>query len=106
MSPIGTREGPCFDHLLQMTDRRGLTENAAGGVSRPDRRYRVDNTARALALVSREAGHDQQLQRPRHLYLTFVLNAIASDGSCHHQMNGAGTWLNRSSVGHCWGYAL
>ena len=47
---------PKFDHLLQLTDRRGTFEHARHAEPSPDVGYRTDDVARVLVVPAREPG--------------------------------------------------
>ena len=97
---------PVFDHLLRLTDRRGLFEHARLSVPRREHGYCVDDAARGLVVICRESGSDFNLRRLERHYLDFVLGCIQPDGTCHNRMDAEGAWLDESSVGDWWGRAL
>jgi hypothetical protein len=88
-----------------MTDERGLFEHALHDEPRPEHGYCVDDAARGLVVVSRQADHDRTLSRLNRVYLDFVLGALAPDGSCHNRMGTDGGWDDEPTVGDWWGRA-
>ena len=97
---------PNFEHLARLTDKRGLFEHARYSTPRPEHGYCLDDVARALVVVCREPGPDLRIQRLAHIYLDFVLAAVAPDGRCHNRMNTDGRWIDESGLGDWWGRAL
>lgn len=95
-----------FDHLLRLSDERGLFEHAEFSRPRPEHGYCVDDVARGLVVVCREESTDAAVRRLERRYLRFVLDAIAPDGTCHNRMGIDGTWLDDPGVGDWWGRAL
>jgi hypothetical protein len=95
-----------FDHLVRMTDARGLFEHAEFATPRPGHGYCVDDVARGLVVVSREPGQGELVRRLTRRYLNFVLAALAADGTCRNRMSVAGEWLDEPSVGDWWGRAV
>lgn len=95
-----------FDHLLRLTDHRGLFEHARLSVPRREHGYCVDDVARGLVVVCRESSTDFSLRRLERQYLDFVLAAIEPDGTCRNRMDADGAWLDKPAVGDWWGRAL
>jgi hypothetical protein len=104
---IGAR-GPAvvFDHLLRLTDARGLFEHAQLSVPRSEHGYCVDDVARGLVVVCRESGSEFSVRRLERHYLDFVLAAIDADGSCRNRMDVDGAWLDEPGLGDWWGRAV
>jgi hypothetical protein len=102
----GSAPMPVFDHLLRLTDDRGLFEHALLSVPRGEHGYCVDDVARGLVVVCREADSDFNVRRLERHYLDFVLAAIRPDGTCRNRMNTAGVWLDEPSIGDWWGRAV
>jgi hypothetical protein len=97
---------PVFDHLLRLTDDRGLFEHAELSVPRRDHGYCVDDVARALVVVCRESSADFTVRQLERRYLDFVLDGVQPDGTCHNRMDADGVWLDEPGTGDWWGRAL
>lgn len=97
---------PGFDHLVRLTDGRGLFEHARYDVPRREHGYCVDDVARALVVTCREPVMTPELQRLCALYLDFTLSAVRADAACHNRMNADGRWTDEPSFGDWWGRAL
>jgi hypothetical protein len=103
---VGTVEGPVFEHLHRLTDRRGLFEHALHGDPRPEHGYCVDDVSRALLVVCREQRPGPELKLVGRRYLDFTLAAVQPDGSCHNRMSIDGEWSDEPGLGDWWGRAL
>lgn len=101
----GHSQDHVFDHLLAMSDDRGLFEHADGVVPRREHGYCTDDNARLLAVTSmhHDEGAAQHLNR---LSLHFVRSAFAPDGSCRNRMSADGEWTDLPTTDDCWGRAL
>lgn len=97
---------PVFDHLLALTDGRGLFEHARYAIPRPEHAYCVDDVARALVVTVREPDPGRELLRLQQLYLGFLVAAVATDGRCHNRMGLHGRWTDQPGLGDWWGRAL
>lgn len=97
---------PSFTHLRRLTDHGGLYEHALGTVPRPEHAYCVDDVARALVVVCREAAHSHEQDDLVEQYLGFVLAAQADDGRFHNRRSADLSWTDEPSVEDCWGRAL
>jgi hypothetical protein len=97
---------PVFDHLAALTDDRGLFEHALFSAPRREHGYCVDDAARALVVVCREADATPRVRRLERTYLNFVLAAIDPDGGCHNRMGLDGEWHDDAAFGDWWGRAL
>lgn len=97
---------PVFDHLLRLTDQRGLFEHAELSAPRREHGYCVDDVARGLVVVCRESGSDFNVRRLERHYLDFVLAGIQPDGTCRNRMDADGAWVDEAGVGDWWGRAL
>ncbi len=93
---------PPFTHLRRLTDAGGVYEHAEGTSPRHEHGYCVDDVARALVVVSREAEQADLLD----LYLSFVLGAQAQDGRFTNRRAVDLSWSGRPTVEDCWGRAL
>jgi hypothetical protein len=94
-----------LDHLVHLSDDRGLFEHADGATPRREHGYCVDDNARLLIVTSREpdGGDGHRLSR---LALDLVIAAQAPDGRCRNRLDITGTWTDRTSTDDCWGRAL
>jgi hypothetical protein len=95
-----------FDHLDRLSDERGLFEHALLSAPRRDHGYCVDDVARGLVVVCREPASTPTLDRLERLYLSFLVDAIGSDGRCHNRMGTDGAWHDEAAVGDWWGRAV
>lgn len=95
---------PPFTHLRRLTDAGGLHEHALGTTPRPEHGYCVDDVARALVVVCREA--DPDLADLRTQYLGFVLDAQDRDGRFRNRRAGNLRWSGEPTVEDWWGRAL
>ena len=97
-----------FTHLRRLTDAGGLYEHACGTQPRPEHGYCVDDVARALVVVCREAG--PEVDDLREQYLAFVLAAQLPDGRFRNRRAADLTWQDAPPDGEpvedCWGRAL
>jgi hypothetical protein len=97
---------PTFGHLRRLTDHGGVYEHACLTVPRPEHGYCVDDVARALVVVCREAAHSSAQDDLLEQYLAFVLAAQAADGRFHNRRGTDLVWSDEPSVEDCWGRAL
>ena len=97
---------PVFDHLLRLTDDRGLFEHARLSVPRREHGYCVDDVARGLVVVCREPFAAFAVRRLERHFLGFVLAAIGPDGSGRNRMTVDGAWADEPGTGDWWGRAL
>jgi hypothetical protein len=100
------RPAPVFDHLVRLTDGRGIFEHALLSTPRPEHGYCVDDVARGLVVVCRQPFPDQRLRELSNVYLDFVLSAIDPDGACHNRMDVHGVWRDDAGLGDWWGRAI
>lgn len=94
-----------FDHLVTMTDERGLFEHALGTERRREHGYCTDDNARLLVLASRERDRGAP-GRLGHVAFEFVLDAQAPDGRFHNRMSAEGAFTDRATTHDCWGRAV
>ena len=90
---------PSFEHVLRLTDERGMFEHADGTTPRRDGGYCLDDVARALVVVCRQRPATSTLDRLATTYLAFVRRAQAPDGhsrgdiiSCNNVLAGPVRW--------------
>jgi len=97
---------PSFEHVLRLTDERGMFEHADGTTPRRDGGYCLDDVARALVVVCRQRPATSTLDRLATTYLAFVRRAQAPDGRCHNRLDRHGQWEDQPDTGDWWGRAL
>lgn len=97
---------PPFEHILRLTDQRGIFEHADGIVPRYECGYCLDDVARALMVVCRQRPMTRRLQKLIGVYFRFVTRAQAPDGRCHNRLDRCGRWEDRPETGDWWGRAL
>jgi len=97
---------PSFEHVLRLTDERGMFEHADGTTPRRDGGYCLDDVARGLVVVCRHRPATSTLDGLATTYLSFVRRAQASDGRCHNRLDRHGRWEDQPDTGDWWGRAL
>ena len=97
---------PSFEHVLRLTDERGMFEHADGTTPRRDGGYCLDDVARGLVVVCRHRPATSTLDGLATTYLSFVTRAQASDGRCHNRLDRYGRWEDQPDTGDWWGRAL
>jgi hypothetical protein len=95
-----------YAHILRLSDGRGIFEHAAGSVPRVEGGYCLDDTARALIVVCREAVQSRDLRHLAAVYFDFVLDAQAPNGACHNRLDTFGRWQDEPGLGDWWGRSL
>ncbi len=94
-----------YRHLLRLSDDVGLFEHARGPVPRREHGYCLDDVARGLVVLSREAHPDVELSRLQDTLLAFV--AHANDGGRFRNRLGYDRrWEDEPTLGDWWGRAL
>ncbi len=101
-----TFPAPSFTHLRRLTDEGGLYEHARWAGVRREHGYCVDDVARALVVVCREADPPAVADGLREQYLGFVLEAQGADGRSRNRRGADLRWWDRPGVEDCWGRAL
>jgi len=97
---------PPFEHVLRLTDGRGIFEHADGVSPRQECGYCLDDVARALMVVCRQRPVTPTIERLADVYLRFITRAQAPDGRCHNRLDRHGRWTDRPDTGDWWGRAL
>ncbi len=97
---------PPFEHVLRLTDERGIFEHADGVAPRLECGYCLDDVARALVVVCRQRPVTPDLERLAARYFRFVRLAQAPDGRFHNRLDRLGRWEDRPGTGDWWGRAL
>ena len=93
-----------YDHVRALTDAGGLYEHAERFYPRRECGYCVDDVARALVVVCRDA--TDEVDDLREQYLAFVLAAQEPGGRFHNRRRFDLGWTDTASVEDCWGRAL
>ncbi len=104
-SPLEAPE-PDYDHLIHMTDARGTFEHALFTEPRPEHGYCSDDMARVLVVATRERGRGSAMRTLAMLSLSFLQDALDSDGRCRNRMNRRGAWEDSPAVDDCWGRSI
>jgi hypothetical protein len=94
-----------LDHLVAMTDERGLFEHAEHAVARPEHGYCTDDNARLLAVTSALSA-EGAAHALSAVALRFVLASQSPDGRTHNRMNALGEWTDEPTTDDCWGRSL
>jgi hypothetical protein len=98
---------PVFDHLLNMTDRRGTFEQANLAEPVAEHGYCTDDMARVLVVVSREEPDPARRLNPlAGLAFRFVEDALALSGACHNRMDSSGKWTDEPTLEDGWGRCI
>jgi hypothetical protein len=97
---------PPFQHVLRMTDERGIFEHADGVVPRYECGYCLDDVARALVVVCRQRPMTPTLEHLAEVYLRFIGCAQTLDGRFHNRLDRHGRWEDIPTTGDWWGRAL
>lgn len=95
-----------FAHLLRLTDDTGLLEHARGAIGRRGCAYCVDDAARGLVVVSREADPSLALARAGECYLGLLAHAQAPDGQFRNRLSFDRRWEDSPGLGDWWGRAM
>lgn len=85
---------PRYEHLAHLTHRIGMWEHAEFLQPRPEHGFCTDDNARALILVSRDAGRTAGLGALGKTYLQFVLDARSPAGRLRNRRDQDGAWLD------------
>ncbi len=105
ISPLEAPE-PDFGHLISMTDGRGTFEHALFSEPRPEHGYCSDDMARVLVVATRERGRAPAMRNLAMLSLSFLQDALNSQGKCRNRMNHSGAWEDRPALDDCWGRTI
>src|SRR6202042_3122466 len=97
---------PDYDHLISMTDARGTFEHALFSEPRPEHGYCSDDMARVLVVATREQRFTSAMRTLAMLSLSFLQDALASDGKCRNRMNRRGAWEDSPTLDDCWGRSI
>ena len=97
---------PDFGHLISMTDTRGTFEHALYSAPRPEHGYCTDDMARVLVVATRERGRSPAMRNLAMLSLSFLQDALDSEGKCRNRMNRSGVWEDPPALDDCWGRSI
>lgn len=97
---------PRFEHLARLTHQLGMWEHAELMVPRTEHGFCTDDNARALIVVSRDAGRTAALDVLGQTYLRFVLDARTPAGRFRNRRDQDGTWLDEVGSDDSQGRAL
>jgi hypothetical protein len=97
---------PSFAHLLRMSDDTGVFEHARGAVPRREHGYCVDDVARALLVISREADPEPAVAALGERCLAFLAHAQDADGGFRNRLGYDRSWKDTPGTGDWWGRAL
>lgn len=101
-----TSPRPPFEHVLRLSDDRGIFEHADGVTPRYECGYCLDDVARALVVVCRQRPVTPDVAALTQRYFDFVVAAQAPDGRFHNRMDRHGAWEDEPTAGDWWGRAL
>lgn len=98
-----TAPSPIFDHLLQMSDRRGTFEHACLAEPMPEHGYCTDDMARVLIVAAREPDSEGVVNGLAGLAVRFLNEAQAFSGACRNRMDNTGRWTDEPTTEDHWG---
>ncbi len=97
---------PDFGHLVSMTDAHGTFEHALFSEPRPEHGYCSDDMARVLVVATREQRPARAMRNLAMVSLSFLQDALDSQGRCRNRMNCSGTWEDSPALDDCWGRTI
>ncbi len=100
------KASPPYEHLSALTDHNGVFEHALLDAPRREHGSCVDDVARALIVVTREAQQTVELRKMAAIYLRFLESAVREDGLVHNRMGADGAWSDDPAMGDWWGRLL
>ena len=95
-----------FQHLLAISDSRGVFEHCQGGRPRIEHGYCVDDVARALILLERVGDLPEDLDRLAWVCMDFLADAQVDDGRVINRCDVRGNWFGEPEVRDHWGRAV
>ena len=103
-----------YTHLSRLSDDTALFEHARYATPRREHGYCLDDVARGLVVLSRDAEPDRYPSAPgasdrdrlTERYLAFCTQAQSSDGRFHNRMTSDRRWHDRPGLGDWWGRGL
>lgn len=94
-----------LDHVLRMTDNRGILEHSLFATPDATEGYTVDDNARALQMVLRLDRVDEQREDLIETYLEFLISARTEKGF-HNDLGSDLAWEDKAGVGEWFGRAM
>ncbi|MGI9197195.1 MAG: glycosyltransferase [Candidatus Nanopelagicales bacterium] len=95
-----------FQHLIAISDERGVFEHCQGGQPRIEHGYCVDDVSRALIVLERVGSLPDELGSLADICLDFLLEAQTDDGQVVNRCDIRGVWFGEPEVRDHWGRAL
>lgn len=95
-----------YDHLLSLTDGRGVFEHCAGRVPRVEHGYCVDDVARAWIVAERGLSEDPDLEFVADTCARFLTEATTGHGTIRNRLDVHGVWRGEADAADHWGRAL
>ena len=95
-----------YDHLLSLTDARGVFEHCSGLEPLPEHGYCVDDVARALIVAERGLVQEPRLARVADTCTDFLADALHDSGRVRNRCDVSGTWSGPYDTCDHWGRAL
>ena len=95
-----------YDHLLSLTDGRGVFEHCAGRIPRVEHGYCVDDVARAWIVAERGLDEDPDLEFVADTCARFLTEATSGDGTIRNRCDVEGVWHGPADTADHWGRAL
>lgn len=95
-----------YDHLISLTDGRGVFEHCNGRVPRVEHGYCVDDVARAWIVAERGITEDPDLEFVAGTCARFLADAMGEDGTVRNRCDVDGIWHGQADTADHWGRAL
>ena len=95
-----------LQHLVYLTDDRGIFEHAKGRRPRYSHGYCTDDNARLLVVAARDKGHSLGSAVLGRIALRFLLDAQQPDGTTHNRLGPTRTWQDDPGLDDAWGRSL
>ena len=95
-----------LNHLIAMSDARGLFEHSKYAKPRREHGYCVDDVARGIILLERCGSVDPQFRDLFRTYFNFLLDSQSNGGHFRNRCSEAGIWTSPAQMGDHWGHAL
>lgn len=95
-----------LQHLVYLTDDRGIFEHAKGRRPRYSHGYCTDDNARLLVVAARDKGRTLGSSVLGRIAIRFLLDAQQADGTTHNRLGSTRTWQDDPAVEDAWGRSL
>lgn len=95
-----------YDHLVSLTDGRGVFEHCAGRTPRMEHGYCVDDVARAWIVAERGIAEDPDVESVANTCAQFLTEATAAEGTIRNRCDVQGVWHGTADTADHWGRAL